>query len=355
MKKIVFTGGGTAGHIMPNLAIIEELKDYEIFYIGSNGMEKDIISKYTNIKFFEIPSVKLKRSLTIENLLIPFKLIRSIQKSKEILRKINPCIVFSKGGYVSVPTSIAAQSLKIPVITHESDYSIGLANKIIAKKSKVLCCTFRDTAEKYEKNAVFTGSPIRNKIMNGNGNIIKQRHNIHTNKPIILIVGGSQGAKVINSIIFDNIKQLTKKYTILHIVGKNNIENNIKHSDYYQIPFADDIENYFDACDLVITRAGSNTIFELLEIEKPMILIPLPKTKHSRGDQVLNAQYFENNRLAKHIPQNLLSIDSLLFEIEHILKNKNKYIENMKKSNCHIGNNQIVNLIKRYENKNHEL
>ena len=168
MKKIVFTGGGTAGHITPNIAIIDKLKDYEIYYLGTNGMEKDIITKYKNIKFIEIPAVKLIRSVTIKNLALPFKLIHSINKTKKILKNINPSLVFSKGGFVSVPTCLAANSLKIPVITHESDLTIGLANKIISKKAKYLCCSFKDTSDKFKKNSVYTGSPIREKIFNGN-------------------------------------------------------------------------------------------------------------------------------------------------------------------------------------------
>jgi len=345
MKKIVFTGGGTAGHIMPNLAIIDELQGYKIYYIGSNGMEKNIISQYPNIKFIEIPTVKFKRSLSPQNLLIPFKLISSINKTKKILKDINPNIIFSKGGYVSIPTCFAGHSLKIPVITHESDLSIGLANKVIAKKSKYLCCSFETTATKYKKNAIFTGSPIRNKILKGNKEIVLERHKIRNNNPTILIVGGSQGAKVINETIWNNIKTLTTKYNIIHIVGKNNINKSINCKNYYQIEFANDIENYFASSDLVISRAGSNTIFELLALQKPMILIPLPKTKHSRGDQVDNAKYFKSHQFANIIEQSQLNITTLEETIKNTLKNKYQFQKNMKNANNNIGNSTIIKLI----------
>ena len=164
MKTIVFTGGGSGGHIMPNIAIIEQLKNYKIYYLGSNGMEKKILQNYPKVHFIEIPSVKFIRKLTIKNLTIPFKLFHSINKCKQILQDIKPNIIFSKGGYVSLPVAIAGSKLKIPIITHESDYSVGLANKIISKYSQYLCCSFKNTAENFGKNAIFTGSPIRKKI-----------------------------------------------------------------------------------------------------------------------------------------------------------------------------------------------
>ena len=155
MKNIIFTGGGTAGHIMPNLAIISQLNNFNIYYFGSNGMEKEIISKYKNITFIEIPSVKLIRSLNFKNLLLPFKLIKSIALAKKKIKEIKPALIFSKGGFVSIPASLAGQSLNIPVITHESDLSIGLANKLIARKSKALLCSFKETSEKYKKNSIY--------------------------------------------------------------------------------------------------------------------------------------------------------------------------------------------------------
>ena len=205
MKTIVFTGGGTAGHIIPNIAIIEELKNYKIYYLGSSGMEKEILKPYPNITFIEIPVAKLIRSISIKNLTLPFKLFSAIKQSKKILKSIQPDIIFSKGGFVSIPPCIAAKQLSIPIITHESDLTVGLANKVIARKAKYLCCSFKTTAENYQKNAIFTGSPIRNKILNGNRNIVYNRHNIKPDQPIILIVGGSLGAMAINKIIWNNI------------------------------------------------------------------------------------------------------------------------------------------------------
>lgn len=347
MKKIVFTGGGTGGHIMPNLAIIENLKsEYQIYYIGTNGMEKDIISKYPNITFVEIEAVKFIRSLTPKNLLIPFKLFKSIKNTKRLLKEIKPNLIFSKGGFVSIPTCLAANKLNIPVLTHESDLTVGLANKIIARKAKFLCCSFQETADKYGKNSICTGSPIRNSILYGDKQIIIKRHNINNSKPTILIVGGSLGAQSINNIIWDNINSLIEKFNIIHIVGKNKSNNRlIKIKNYIQLEFVNDIENYFMVSDLIISRAGSNTIFELLALHKPMLLIPLSKSS-SRGDQILNAENFKKHNYANVLEQENLNFDTLLYKINETLKNKDKYIKAMKKSNIPNGTETITKLIK---------
>ena len=347
MKNIVFTGGGTAGHIMPNLAIINQIKGYKIYYLGSNGMEKEIISKYKNITFIEVPSVKLIRSLNFKNLLLPIKLIKSINVAKKKLKEIHPSLIFSKGGFVSVPVCLAGHSLKIPVLTHESDLSIGLANKVIAKKSKALLCSFKETANAYGKNAIYTGSPIRNEIFNGNKNIVIERHNIKTSKPIILIVGGSLGAKYINNIIEHNIDKLTKNYFLIHIIGKNNKSSTQQNKDYIQLDFVKDIENYLALCDMVISRAGSNSIFELASLKKPSLLIPLPKG-NSRGDQIENANLFKKKNLANVIYQENLTFESLLKKIQETLKNKDFYIKNLSREKNLDGTEKIINLIHKY-------
>lgn len=352
MKTIVFTGGGTAGHIIPNLAIIDEINDFKIYYLGSNAMEKNLLTNYPNVEFIEIPAVKLKRSLSFKNLLIPIKLIQSINICKKELKQIKPDIIFSKGGYVSIPVCFAARSLKIPILTHESDFSIGLANKIIAKISQNLCCSFKETAKKYGKNAIFTGSPIRKNILNGDKESTLSRYKITKNKPIILVMGGSLGAKSINNIIWDNIDKLTEKYTIFHIVGKNNINQTISKKDYYQIEFTDKIGDLFAISNLIISRAGSNTIFELLFLQKNMILIPLPKSSGSRGDQEVNAEYFQKKGFAEKIDQKDLTYDNLAIKIEQTLKNRSEYTNNMKNANNIIGTTNIINLINKTINTN---
>ena len=219
MKKIVLTGGGTAGHVYPALALCDKLKDYEIHYIGSSGMEKDILKKFPNIFYHEIPAVKLERKLTLRNFLIPFKLLKSIRCSKKVLKEISPNIIFSKGGFVAVPVAISASKLKIPVISHESDLSFGLANKIILHYCSCMCTSFEKTSLG-NKKCVYTGQPIREKIFNGNKNIIDFKNN----KPYLLVLGGSLGAKFLNNLVFDNIENLTEIFNVIHICGKNNYQ-----------------------------------------------------------------------------------------------------------------------------------
>ena len=285
MKKIVLCGGGTAGHVYPALAVTEKLKDYEIHFIGSDGIEKEILSKFQNIKYHEIPTVKLERKITAKNLLIPIKLYKSIKNAKRILKEISPDVIFSKGGYVSVPVVIAGKMQHIKIISHESDLSFGLANKIILRFCDTMCTTFSETGNK-NKKCIHTGQPIRQKIFEGH----PIRFGFHNSNPTILVLGGSLGAKFLNEMIFENLDILTEKYNIIHICGQKNYQD-IKHENYCLIPYAENIEDYYSTADIVISRAGSGVINELLALEKPMLLIPLSK-KCSRGDQIENAKLF---------------------------------------------------------------
>lgn len=349
MKKIVFTGGGTGGHIMPNLSLIEHLQnEYKIYYLGSNGMEKKLLEPYKKVKFIEIPAVKFVRSLTLKNLIIPFKLYSSIKTCKKILKEISPNVIFSKGGFVSIPVCLAGQKLGIPTITHESDLTMGLANKIIGKHAEVVCCTFETTAKKHGKTAIYTGSPIRPQIYKGNPQNVLKSHDITANKPIILVTGGSLGANALNQVIWNNISTLTEKYTILHLVGKGKINKDIPNTrSYIQLEFAKNIEDYFSISDIVISRAGSNTIFELLSLNKPMLLIPLPK-KSSRGDQILNSADFYGKGYCEYILQENLTIDTLMNKISLLIKNKSTYITKMKKAPNPDGTSKIISIIKQY-------
>lgn len=349
LKKIVFTGGGTAGHVTPNISIIEKLKnEYEIHYIGSiSGIEKDIISKHNYITYHPITTVKLERKLTLKNLLIPFKLIKGISESKKILRELNPNIVFSKGGFVSVPVAFASKSLNIPLIAHESDYTMGLANKLIYNKCEKMCFSFSDTYDNYKDKGIFTGTPLRDSIFHGNANKIKSEYRLNPNKPTILFFGGSLGAKAINNVVFDIASTLTKRYNVLHIVGKMNKNTKINIPDYHQIEFVDNIEDYFAVADIVVSRAGSNSVFELCALNKPMLLIPLPKDS-SRGDQILNANYLQKKNLCMVLYQENMTCDTLLDNIEKLYKDRNVYVSQLKKEPPFNGTSKIVSEIKKY-------
>lgn len=341
MKKIVFTGGGTAGHIMPNLALIGELKNKaKVYYIGSNGMEKEIITK-TDIPFYEISSVKFKRSLSLSNLLIPFKLLKAIKQAKKILKELKPDVIFNKGGYVSLPVVFAGKQLKIKIISHESDMTLGLANKLCKNKSEIICTSFEKTAVSL-KNGLWTGSPIRNQIFKGNKENAKKLFKNFKPKPTILIVGGSLGSKTINENIVKCLDNL-KEYNLIHLVGKNNLTG-IKKDNYVELEFCNNIEDLYALADLVISRAGSNVINEILALNKLNLLIPLSK-KASRGDQILNANYFKEKGYSNVLYEENLTPTTLLNSIKQTFLNKNKYLKNIKNTNTKLANKKIIELL----------
>lgn len=346
-KKIVLTGGGTAGHIMPNLALVPMLSKHfsKIYYLGSeNSMEEKILKNYPQIEFIAIPTTKLVRKLTLKNLLIPFKLACGINKTKKILKQIKPDVIFCKGGFVSVPVAIAGKKCKIPVISHESDYSMGLANKIILKFANKVCTSFEDTAQK-SKKCVCTGSPIRSQIYKGNKNNVLCKFKPNKSKPTILFFGGSLGSKNINAVVEKSLNELLKKYNILHITGKGNA-NGVKKDNYYQVEFTNSIEDFFDASDIVVCRGGANSLFELLALKKPMIIIPLSKAQ-SRGDQIENAEYFKRHNWAEVLLEEKLSTFTLMQKIGLVLNNKNKFAKAYALNNKN-ANEQIVDIIKSY-------
>lgn len=351
MKTIILTGGGTAGHVMPNLALIPELKKHfnKIYYIGSkDGIERKIIKSQTSLEYYDITTTKLRRSLSLKNLCIPFKLFKGIREAKKHLRALNPKVIFSKGGFVSVPIAIAAKKLNIPIVSHESDLTLGLANKIIYRYCKVMCTSFEDTLQQVIKKGIFTGSPIRQEIFNGNKENILNTYKLNKKKQTLLFMGGSLGAKTINEQVFNLAKDLTKKYNVLHLVGKNNINNSLlKLKSYIQVEFTNKIEDFYSVADLVISRAGSNVIFELLALKKPMLLIPLSK-KASRGDQILNANYFKEKGYAKILYEENLTKNSLIQKIQQALFNKTILVSNMNANKFSKGNQAIIKQILKY-------
>jgi len=341
MKTIVLTGGGTAGHVMPHLALLPELKKHfdRIAYIGSiGGMEKNIICKHKQIDYFEISAHKLNRSKPLKNIVLPFLFIKSVQQAKQLLKKIKPNIVFSKGGYVSLPVVFAAKSLSIPVVAHESDLSAGLANKLCKPKAKVICTTFEETAHKIGKKGVYTGSPI----------IQTEFETIKKSKPILLITGGSLGASAVNNAVFECAKELATVFYVIHQVGKGKTNKMLHIDDYQQIEFASNMQQLIYSADIVISRGGSNTIFELAYAQKPMLIIPLPKGA-SRGDQVENAKNFEKLSWAKVLYQDNLNKQTLLNSVNELYQNKNQYITTLKNAKIPNGTQKILEILLKYQ------
>lgn len=352
MKKIVMTGGGTAGHVTPNIALMPYLKKegYEIFYIGSyEGIEKRLIENQ-EIPYYGIASGKLRRYFDPKNFSDPFKVLKGYFQSIKLLKQLKPDVVFSKGGFVSVPVVLAAKHCKIPAIIHESDITPGLANKIAIPNAAKVCCNFPETLRYLpEEKAVLTGSPIREELLKGNAkNAARQCGFTNLQKPTILIIGGSSGSRAINTAIRGLLPELVKNYNILHLCGKGNIETSLQTvSGYAQFEYAnEELADMFALADLVISRAGANAICELLALRKPNILIPLSAAA-SRGDQILNANSFQTQGFSYVLEEESVTNTSLLEAINYVIEHKVSYINAMEQSNRENPIHTIINLIKK--------
>ncbi len=349
MKKIILTGGGTAGHVTPNIALLPRLREagFDITYIGSyNGIEKQLL-KEQKVPYYGISSGKLRRYFDIKNFSDPLKVIKGFGQSIRLMRKLKPDIVFSKGGFVSVPVILAAKFCHIPSIIHESDLTPGLANKLAIPNAAKVCCNFPETL-KYlpEDKAVLTGSPIRKELLSGNKENARKLCNFTKEKPVLFIVGGSSGSKFINDTIRGLLPELLKSYQIIHMCGKGNIEESLNRTvGYKQFEYiGSELNDIFSLADLVISRAGANSICELLALHKPNILIPLSASA-SRGDQILNAQSFEKQGFSVVIEEEIITPDKLLNMIHETYKNRERYIRAMKQSNSINSVDKIVSII----------
>ncbi|OOO69795.1 undecaprenyldiphospho-muramoylpentapeptide beta-N-acetylglucosaminyltransferase [Clostridium tepidum] len=352
MKKIIMTGGGTAGHVTPNLALVPELKKlgYEIKYIGSiQGIERTIIEK-EGIEYFPIASGKLRRYFDLKNFSDPFKVLKGLFQAKKIIKREKPDIVFSKGGFVTVPVVIAAYLNKVPVIAHESDITPGLANRLAIPYCTKVCVTFPESVKHIKGNkAVLTGTPIRKELLEGSKIKGKKLCNFKDDKPVLLIIGGSLGSKIINEIVRKNLESILSTFNIIHICGKSNLDENLENRiGYTQFEYVnEELPHLMKAADLVISRAGANVIYELLALKKPNLLIPLSK-KSSRGDQILNAASFEKSSYSLVLQEEEVTDKTLLEKLNYLYENRNSYINNMSKSKMNDGVKNIIELIKKY-------
>ncbi|HGZ9507227.1 TPA: undecaprenyldiphospho-muramoylpentapeptide beta-N-acetylglucosaminyltransferase, partial [Staphylococcus aureus] len=317
MTKIAFTGGGTVGHVSVNLSLIPTAlsQGYEALYIGSkNGIEREMIeSQLPEIKYYPISSGKLRRYISLENAKDVFKVLKGILDARKVLKKEKPDLLFSKGGFVSVPVVIAAKSLNIPTIIHESDLTPGLANKIALKFAKKIYTTFEETLNYLPKEkADFIGATIREDLKNGNAHNGYQLTGFNENKKVLLVMGGSLGSKKLNSIIRENLDALLQQYQVIHLTGKGLKDAQVKKSGYIQYEFVkEDLTDLLAITDTVISRAGSNAIYEFLTLRIPMLLVPLGLDQ-SRGDQIDNANHFADKGYAKAIDEEQLTAQILL-------------------------------------------
>ncbi len=349
MKKIVMTGGGTAGHVTPNIALFPALKQagYDISYIGSyDGIEKELITK-EGIPYTGISSGKLRRYFDWKNFSDPFRVIHGYFQARRTLRKIKPDVIFSKGGFVSVPVVLAAKSLGIPAVIHESDLTPGLANKIAMRGAAKVCCNFPETM-KYlpSEKAVLTGSPIRQELLHGSKEKALEFTGFTADLPIILVMGGSLGSVFINNAVRDSLDTLLKDFQIIHLCGKGHLEPSLNdRRGYLQFEYiSKELPDLFAASDLVVSRAGANSICELLALNKPNILIPLSKAS-SRGDQILNAESFRRQGFSYVLEEEKTTAKSLTAAIQSVYNGREGYIDVMKSSGQMDSARTILNVL----------
>lgn len=349
-KSIVFTGGGTAGHVVVNLALIPEfLKEgYDVHYIGSyNGIEKDLISHLDGVTYHGIATGKLRRYLSKENIKDPFRVLKGIFQARKILKQVKPSIVFSKGGFVSVPVVMASKMTGVPSIIHESDYTPGLANKIATKFSSYILTTFPETTKHLpEEKVKHMGAIIREELFEGDAKKAYQFTGLTEDKPIILVMGGSAGAQKINESVRLALPTLLNDFQVIHLCGKGKIDPSVQQAGYVQYEYiSEELKDLFAITDVVISRAGSNAIFEFLALRIPMLLIPLSK-QSSRGDQILNANSFKKQNYAEVIEEEELTREHLVQKTEDLYQNRDTYKYKMMQYQPQEVKQDVVELIK---------
>lgn len=352
MKTIVLTGGGTAGHVTPNLALVPTLRKdgWDIHYIGSyQGIEKQLVTN-ENIPYYPIASGKLRRYLSVENLKDPFKVAKGYFDAYKLLKKIKPQVVFSKGGYVTVPVVLAAKHLGIPVIIHESDMTPGLANRLAMKSAKTICVNFEETLKHVGSKGVYTGSPIREALFSGNKTTGKTLCNFKQDKPTILMMGGSLGAKKINTVLREALPKLLPQFNIVHICGKNNLDENLLGVEgYKQFEYVnEELPHLFAMTDIMLSRAGANAVMEILALNIPSLLIPLSQAA-SRGDQILNAKAMKDKGYCDVLFEEELSQEKLVNCLNLLYNNRRSYLTQMKAATKVSGVEKVMLQIKKYE------
>ncbi len=349
MKKIILTGGGTAGHVTPNIALLPSLKEagYDIHYIGSyNGIEKKLIEDI-GIPYYGISSGKLRRYFDVKNFSDPFRVVKGFSEANHLIKEIKPDVVFSKGGFVTVPVVLAAKKNKVPAIIHESDMTPGLANKICIPSASKVCCNFKETFDLLpEGKAVLTGTPIRKELFEGDRKRAAEFCHLDSDKPTLLIIGGSSGSVVINNIIRESLDDILPNFQVIHLCGKDHLDESLSNKKgYVQFEYiSKELRDLFALCDIVISRAGANAICELLALKKPNILIPLSKAA-SRGDQILNAKSFKKSGYSYVIEEEELSKTSLLNAIRDVSTHKEQYIKAMEESEMSDSIGTIMKLV----------
>ncbi len=335
MAVILLTGGGTAGHVNPNLALVPSLRQrgWEIAYAGSpSGVERELVQR-AGIPFYGISSGKLRRYFAWQNFTDPFRVLKGVVDAYGLLGQLRPRVVFSKGGFVTVPVVWAASLRRVPVVIHESDYTLGLANRLALPVAQRVCVTFPETLNflgRYAEKGVCTGLPIRPELLHGSSDRGRALCQFHDALPILLVIGGSTGAQAINTAVRSALGALLTQWQIIHICGKGNLDPSLQDkAGYRQFEYVTaELPDLLASADLVISRAGANAIFELLAVQKPHLLIPL-STKSSRGDQILNANSFAKQGYSLVLPEENLTPEELVRQVTFLFANRQQFIQKM--------------------------
>lgn len=333
MKRIILTGGGTAGHVTPNIALLPRLRElqYEVYYIGSyDGIEKKLIEEL-GIPYYGISSGKLRRYFSLKNFTDPFRVMKGFSEAHKLIKTLKPDVIFSKGGFVSVPVVMAGKKCHVPTIIHESDMTPGLANKISIPSATKVCCNFPETVELLpDDKAVLSGSPIRQELMTGDPAFAKKFCGFTEDKPVILIIGGSLGAVAVNEAVRAILPELLQDFQIIHLCGKGKLDESLKDiKGYVQFEYIQaELKDLFALADIVISRAGANAICELLALRKPNLLIPLSASA-SRGDQILNARSFERQGFSIVMEEEEITNEKLLAAVHRLYDNRKDYVDTM--------------------------
>ena len=349
-KRILFTGGGTAGHVIVNLALIPifEKENWNVDYIGSySGIEKDLINPLENVSYFPISTGKLRRYMSIENMKDPFKVLKGIFQARRIIKKRKPSVVFSKGGFVSVPVVIAAKLCGVPTIIHESDYTPGLANKIASRFAQKILTTFPETVDYFPHNKVQAiGAVVREELFVGSEKAGYQITGLTKGKPILLVMGGSAGSHKINEMVRANLEALLSLFQVIHICGKGNVDYNFTKTGYVQYEYVnEELKDLFAITDYVLSRAGSNAIFEFLALRIPMLLIPLSRDA-SRGDQIVNAKVFKEKGFAHVLEEEHMDKDTFMGAIVHFKKSGPVLVDRMRQFESKETRDYVIQIIK---------
>ena len=354
--KIVLTGGGTAGHVTPHLAIIPRLlrEGWEIHYIGSeNGIERRMIESLEGVTYYPIATGKLRRYHDIKNFTDPFRVVKGVSQARSLIKQIKPDVLFSKGGYVGLPVVYAASTCGVPVLIHESDMTSGLANKLALPFAKVMMCTFPETVSTAHGKGLYVGAPIREELLQGNRERGLKMFGFNESKPVLLVTGGSLGAQAINRAVRSSLDKLTECFQVLHLCGQGNMDAAYEQvPGYVQVQFlSGEMADALACADVVVSRAGSNSICEFLALRKPALLIPYP-AEASRGDQIVNAQSFERRGFARVLNQDELTAETLVKKVIEVYRDRGELITSMRREPLGQSVDKIIEQINLYATKN---